>query len=271
MTENTTVVIGGGGKTGARVMDRLKAKGVPARGVSRSTQIPFDWNDPATWPAAIAGAERVYLTYQPDLAAPGAADAVRAFTALAVESGVRRIVLLSGRGEPEAAVSERTVRDSGLEWTILRCAFFNQNFSEGDLAEQVGSGVIVMPVQGAAEPFLDADDIADVAVAALTEDRHVGKLYELTGPRLMTFGEVAAEISKAWGREVRFVPVSPEEYTAMLTENGLPGEIAAYLTQLFTDVLDGRNQHLNDGVRQALGREPRDFAGYAALTWKPGS
>ena len=113
------------------------------------------------------------------------------------------------------------------------------------------------------EPFVDADDIADVAVAALTEDGHIGRLYELTGPRLLTFAEAVDEVAKAAGREIRYVPISIEDYAAAAAEQGVPAEVIELLTYLFGEVLDGRNAHLTDGVQRALGRQPRDFAEYA--------
>ncbi|MFI6509396.1 NAD(P)H-binding protein [Streptosporangium sp. NPDC050855] len=262
----TTLVLGGTGKTGRRVVERLTALGVPVRAGSRSGEPPFDWNDPATWAPVLRGVGSVYLTYQPDLAFPGATETVRSFVAQAAGSGVRRLVLLSGRGEEEAGLSEETVRGSGLEWTIVRASWFCQNFSEDYLLDPVLAGEIAFPAGDVKEPFVDADDIADVVVAALTQDRHVGELYELTGPRLLTFADAAAEISEATGRPIRYVAVSPEEYEAAMVGYGVPAEHAAQLTALFCTVLDGRNAHLGDGVRRALGREPRDFTRYARDT-----
>src|SRR5688500_10945164 len=184
-----TLVLGANGKTGARVAQRLRALGRPVRLGSRSGEPPFDWNAPATWPAAVHGVSAAYVNYQPDLAAPGASDAIRAFTALAAEAGVRRLVLLSGRGEPEAQACEQIVRDSGLEFTLLRASWFAQNFSEGHFVDAILSGEVALPVADVGEPFIDVDDIADAALAALIDDRHVGQLYEMTGPRLLTFAQ----------------------------------------------------------------------------------
>ncbi|MER5317867.1 NAD(P)H-binding protein [Streptosporangium roseum] len=267
MTENTrqgtTLVLGGTGKTGRRVVERLAARGLPVRAGSRSGTPPFDWEDRATWAPALRDVESVYVTYYPDLAAPGAAASIGSFAALAAGSGVRRLVLLSGRGEEEAQACERTVQESGAEWTILRASWFSQNFSEHHLLEPVLSGVVALPAGNVAEPFVDVEDIADVAVAVLTQDGHAGRIYELTGPRLLTFTDAAGEIAKAADREVRYIPVSAEEYADALVEHGVPAEEATMLTELFTKVLDGRNAHLADGVRRVLGREPRDFADYA--------
>src|ERR671921_834763 len=272
-TENTqetktTLVLGGTGKTGRRVVERLRTLGLPARVGSRSGEPPFDWEDHTTWVLALRSVGSVYVTYYPDLAVPGSVEAVRSFAKLAVENGVRRLVLLSGRGEPEAERAELALREvvdakAGAEWTILRSTWFMQNFSEDYMLEHVLSGEIRLPVGDVPTPFLDADDIADVVVAALTEEGHAGQLYELTGPRSLTFAEAAAEIAEATGHEVRYVPVSLEEHAAEAAEHGVPAEVVELLTYLFSGVVDGRNPTTTAGVRLALGREPKDFADYA--------
>jgi uncharacterized protein YbjT (DUF2867 family) len=261
-----TLVLGGTGKTGRRLVERLEARDLPVRVGSRSGEPPFDWEDRATWAPALDGVGSVYLTYYPDLAVPGAVEATRAFAELAVGSGVRRLVLLSGRGEPEAERAERAVRDTGAELTILRSTWFMQNFSEDYMLDHVLSGEIRLPAGDVPTPFLDADDIADIAVAALTDDRHVGQLYELTGTRSLTMAEVAAEIAAASGREVRYVPVSLEEHAAEAAAHGVPPEFVELLTYLFAEVVDGRNADTTDGMRRALGREARDFSDYARAT-----
>ncbi|WP_435870737.1 NAD(P)H-binding protein [Micromonospora globbae] len=264
--QRTILVLGATGKTGRRVVARLAEHPVTVREGSRSAAQPFDWTDRTTWAPVLQGVDAVYLSYHPDLAAPGAADTVGEFTRLAVASGVSRLVLLSGRGEEDAQASEKLVQDAGVEWTILRASWFSQNFSEAHLPDPVRDGEVVLPVGDVPEPFVDADDIAEVAVAALIGDGHAGQLHELTGPRLLTFAEAVAEISTATGRRIDYVQVSPEEYAAALTAEGLPQNVVDLLMYLFTTVLDGRNAHLADGVHRALGRPPRDFAEYAART-----
>jgi uncharacterized protein YbjT (DUF2867 family) len=261
--EKPTLVLGGTGKTGRRVAERLSARGVPTRIGSRSGEPPFDWEKPDTWAAVLEGVESAYVSYYPDLAIPGAVETVGSFAELAVESGVPRLVLLAGRGEAEAEAAEQAVRDSGAELTILRATWFAQNFSEDYWRDAVLSGEVALPAGELPEPFIDADDIADVAVTALTEDGHVGQLYELTGPRLLTFAEAVDEIARATGRGIRYVPVSIEEYAVAAAEQGAPAEVIELLRYLFGEVLDGRNAHLADGVQRALGREPRDFREYA--------
>jgi uncharacterized protein YbjT (DUF2867 family) len=266
-----TLVLGGTGKTGRRVIERLTALGVPTRTGSRSATPPFDWEDRSTWEPALDGVAAAYLSYHPDIAMPEALDRVSAFARLAVARGVSRLVLLSGRGEPEAEAAEAAVRESGAELTIVRATWFAQNFSEDYMHDMVLAGEVALPAGEVPEPFVDCEDIADVAVAALTDDRHIGELYELTGPRLLTFEQAVAEIAEATGRDVRFVPISVEEAAAGWAEHGVPDDLVELLAYLFTDVLDGRNAHLADGVQRALGREPRDFADYARRTAASGA
>ena len=262
MNRSPILVIGSTGKTGRRVVQRLCEGGHAVRNGSRQSDPPFDWEDRATWAPALHGVGSAYVSYYPDLAAPGAVEAVGSFAELAVENDVSRLVLLAGRGKAEAELAEQAVRESGAELTIVRATWFSQNFSEGSFLDSVLSGEVVLPAGDMAEPFVDADDIADVAVAALPEDRHVGKLYELTGPRLLTFAEAVVEIAEATGREIRYVPVAVDEFAAAMATQ-VPGEVIQLLTYLFSEVLDGRNAHTTDGVQRALGREPRDFADYA--------
>jgi len=266
MRARTTLVLGGTGKTGRRVAERLEARNLPVRIGSRSGEPPFDWENDATWPAAVRNVDAVYVSYYPDLAVPGAPDAIRSFTKLAVESGVQHLVLLSGRGEPEAQRCEQIVRESGTAWTLLRASWFSQNFSENYLLEPVLAGEVALPVGNVGEPFVDADDIADAAVAALTDDRHRGQLYELTGPRLWTFAEAIAEIARATGRDIRYVEISADEYASALTQADVPPMISTLVMYLFKEVLDGRNARIADGVTRALGRPPRDFTDYARDT-----
>jgi uncharacterized protein YbjT (DUF2867 family) len=257
-----TLVLGGTGKTGRRVAQRLAARGLPVRIGSRSGKPAFDWDDSSTWASALEGAGSVYISHYLDVV-PGAAETVGSFAELAVANGVRRQVLLGGRGEPEAERVEQAVRDSGAELTIVRSTWFSQNFSEGGFLDFVLAGEVTLPAADTLEPFVDVDDIADVAVAALTEEGHEGELYELTGPRLLTFQEAVAEIARAADREIRYVPVSIDEFGSLLAGQGVPADFVWLLKYLFSEVLDGRNAHLTDGVQRALGREPRDFSEFA--------
>jgi uncharacterized protein YbjT (DUF2867 family) len=266
MNTETILVLGSTGKTGHRVAEGLEARHLRVRHGSRSGTPPFDWENRATWAPALLGVKAVYVSYYPDLAAAGATDAIQSLTNLAVKSGVRRLVLLSGRGEAEAQHGEDIVRRSGVEWTLLRASWFAQNFSEAHFLEPILAGELALPVANIGEPFVDADDIADVAVAALTQDGHAGQLYELTGPRLWTFADAVAAIAQATGRTIRFTQISMTEYAAALEEAQLPTETVDLIRYLFTEVLDGRNASVKDGVVRALGRPPRDFGDYVRKT-----
>ena len=261
--QDPILVLGGHGKTGSRVASRLAALGQPVRIGSRAGSSPFDWNDRATWRPVLDGVRAAYITYQPDVAMPGASDAIASFVGEALDGGVRRLVLLSGRGEPEAELAEQVLMRSGADWTAIRASWFNQNFSEGFLLDMVLAGELVLPVDDIGEPFIDADDIADVAVAALTDDRHIGELYEVTGPRLLSFADAADAIGRAAGRRIAVTTVSRSAFQRGLVDEQVPAEYAWLFDYLFHTVLDGRNARVADGVQRALGREPRDFQSYA--------
>ncbi|KFD21759.1 NmrA family NAD(P)-binding protein [Yokenella regensburgei] len=256
------LVLGATGKTGRRVVEGLQQSGFAVRPGHRGAAIPFDWEDSASWPAALAGVKKVYLSYQPDLAVPGAVATVEAFCRQAVNGGVEKIVLLSGRGEEEAQQAEQVVQQSGADWTVLRASWFMQNFSESFILDSLLEGTVVLPPDEIPEPFVDADDIAEVAIAALTQPGHRNALYELTGPELLTFRQAVARIAAASGREIHYQPVPVEDYVAYLREAQLPADLVALLDYLFSTVLDGRNARLTDGVQRGLGRAPRDFNRY---------
>lgn len=264
--KHPTLILGGTGKIGRRLAERLTALGLPVRIGSRSGAPSFDWENNATWAPAMKGVGAVYISYYPDLSVPGAAEAIGSLANLAVQNGIKRLVLLSGRGETEAQRAEEMLKASGADWTILRCAWFAQNFSESFLLDPLLEGEVQLPVGNVGEPFVDADDIADAAVTALTQQGHVGQLYELTGPRLLSFADAIAEIGKAAGRDIRFKQISHAEFAAAIAAHELPAEFAWLLNELFTEVLDGRNEALTDGVQRVLGRAPKDFSAYTTET-----
>jgi len=263
--ERPTLVLGGTGKTGRRVVARLGARGLPVRVGSRSGQPRFEWGDRSTWTPVLQGVPAAYIPY-PDLVVPEPTQAVRAFAELAIEHGVTRLVMLTGRGEDEAQRGERELQATGADVTIVRCAWFMQIFSEDYLLDPIRDGEVVLPAfDGQLDPFVDADDIADVAATALTEPGHAGQVYELTSPRLLDFPEAIAEIARASGRDITYVPVSVEEYAAGAAEFGVPAEFVDSLTYLFSDVL-GNKAYVTDTVQRVLGRPPRDFTYYATRT-----
>lgn len=272
--QSKILVLGATGKTGRRIVQRLTEQQVPVRLGSRSAPIPFDWENDTTWAPALADVHAVYIAYQPDLAIPGAVEQIQKLVNLSAKAGVKRLVLLSGRGEEEAERCEQVVQHSGLDWTVVRCSFFAQNFSEGIFLDGILGGTLALPVGDVREPFVDVDDIADVATAALTQDGHTGQLYELTGPQLLTFAEAVAQVAHAAGRDIQFVQVPLDAYKQGMQQMGLPDGVIWLVNYLFTTVMDGRNEHIADGVQRALGRQPRSFEAYARAAaatgvWNP--
>ncbi|HEY3983619.1 NAD(P)H-binding protein [Cedecea sp.] len=272
--ESPILVLGATGKTGSRVATRLQQLGIPVRAGHRSATLPFDWQNSTTWQPALQGVKKLYLSFQPDLAVPGAIDTLERFCRQAVNSGVQKIVLLSGRGEDEARQAEDVVKNSGVDWTVLRASWFMQNFSESFILDDLLNGQVYLPPGEIPEPFIDAEDIADAAVAALTQPGHSNTLYELSGPRLMTFAQAIGEIALASGREIHYQQVPVADYVGYLREAQLPAEMVTLLEYLFSTVLDGRNASVTEGIQQSLGRAPRDFSAYIADTlnsgvWQP--
>jgi uncharacterized protein YbjT (DUF2867 family) len=277
MTDTThhrpTLVLGGTSKTGRRLVGRLTRRHIPVRIGSRSGGLPFDWDQPSTWRPVFQDVEAAY-TYVPDLVVSNPLDTIGGLLETALAAGTQRLVLLSGRGEVKAQACEKILMSSGADWTILRASFFNQNFSESYLLDPVSAGQVMLPAGKVGEPFSDTDDIADVAATVLTEDGHIGELYELTGPRALTFAEATAAIAEATGRDIAYTRISPQDFAAGLAAGGVPRDIIDFLVDLFGTVLDGRNAEVADGVERVLGRPARDFADYARVTaatgvWNP--
>ncbi len=265
--DDLTLVLGGNGKTGRRVVERLSSAGYNVRATSRSTQPRFDWEDRSTWAAALEGARQAYVAYQPDIAVPGALATVTALFDQAVRSGVTRLVLLSGRGEVEAEQAEDALKACGADWTILRCNWFSQNFSESFfLLDSVRIGLVALPVQPIPEPFVDVEDIAEAAVVALTQRGHSGQLYVLSGRSAVSFPDAVALIARATGRDIRFMSVPAEDYRNQLLQAGLPTVEVNLILYLMTTILDGRNEKPTDGVHRILGRPAGDFADYVRRT-----
>lgn len=270
MQDRPTLIIGATGKTGRRIADRLAADGVFIRRGSRGSETPFDWENRETWAPALNGARAAYISYFPDLAFPGAVEAAGALAEAARAAGVERLVLLSGRGEHHAQQGEEAVLAAGVPTTRLRCAWFAQNFSEGYLRDPILSGVLPMPGGNVAEPILDVNDIAEVAVKALKDEGTESQFYELTGPRLMTFAEMAETLARATGRAVRHVPISFEQFHAGLSE-GAGADVADVFTAIARETLDGRNAAVCDGIQRALGRPGKDFADFAREAARAGT
>ncbi|WP_316633505.1 NmrA family transcriptional regulator [uncultured Flavobacterium sp.] len=271
MNKKKILVLGSNGKTGRRVAERLEqVENIEVRLGSRNEKIPFDWEKPETWEAVLQDIDSVYITFQPDLAIPSAEDSIENFTNLATKLGVQKMVLLSGRGEKEAQLCEKIVKENAKNWTIVQASWFNQNFSESIFLDPILAGMVALPRAEALEPFIDADDIAEVVTASLLDDKHNGQTYELTGPRLLTFKEIVNEIAEVSGRDIAFQALTLEEYTQMLKEYQVPEDHIWLVNYLFEQVLDGRNSTVTSDVEKVLGRKAKDFSAYAKETAQTG-
>ena len=262
MQNQPVLIVGKTAKTGLRVEQRLQTLGYATRGVARSTSPAFDWEDRSTWRAAMEGTRAAYVTFYPDLAVPGAEQKISEFLDLAKQAGLEHVVLLSGRGEKGAERAEAVLANSGLDWNVVRASWFMQNFSEGFMIEGILNGELMLPAGDIVEPFIDIDDIADVAVAALTRPELKNRLFEVSGPRALTFAQCAEEISEAVGYPVKFTRISIDEFLQALREQGLSEEMLWLMNELFTVVFDGRNSTPASGVAEALGRPATDFSEY---------
>jgi len=283
MTKHTTstdprpiLVTASTGKTGRRVVELLESNDIPTRRASRTAPVPFDWTDHTTYASNLKGVRAAYIVYTPDLSIPRAQDDIRAFVNAAIDEGVERLVLLSGRGEPAAEACENIVRESGLEYTLVRAAWFSQNFDEGDFLPMILEGTLALPAGDVAEPFIDADDIAEVVFVSLTQHGHNAELYELTGPRAITFHEVAQILAAQTDRPITYVPITMDQFKSGLAAVGVPTEHINMLEYVMSHTLDGRGIHPQDGVQRALGRPPKDFIAYATQAsatniWNPQS
>ncbi len=273
--KNKILVLGGKGKTGRKVADRLTKLDQMVRIGSRNETPSFDWQDPSTWSAALNGMDKVYITFQPDLAVPGALAAIEGLTKEAKRSGIKKLVLLSGKGEREAELCEQVVIHSGIDYIIVRASWFNQNFSESFLLDPILAGHVALPQAKVKIPFVDTDDIADVVIEALLNDQHHGQIYQLTGPELLTFEEVISEIALATDRDIVFTAISLSAYTKMLEEFKVPADYVWLINYLFTEVL-GNDQisEVTSDIEKVLGRKPKKFSEYvqeaaAAGVWNP--
>nr|WP_315151722.1 NmrA family transcriptional regulator [uncultured Flavobacterium sp.] len=271
MESKKILILGGNGKTGRRVAQLLNSvNGVEVRLGSRSEKPSFDWEKPETWLEAIKGIDTAYITFQPDLAIPTAPETIRQFTELAAQNGVDKMVLLSGRGEKEAQICEEIVKSTAQKWTIVRTSWFNQNFSESIFLEPILAGFVALPKANIPEPFTDADDIAAVVAEALLNEKHNGKTYELTGPRLLNFEQAIAEIAEITGREIVFQSLSLEQYIDMLRQYQVPEDVIWLVNYLFAEVLDGRNSTVTNDIEKVLGRKATDFTDYVLKTAQTG-
>jgi len=273
--KHSILVIGGTGKTGRKVASKLTALGHNVRLGSRNASPKFDWDDYETWEEAMHGMDKVYITFQPDLAVPGALEAIENLTKKAKLCKVKKLVLLSGKGEREAELCEQVIIHSGIDFTIVRASWFNQNFSESFFLEPILEGFVALPQAEAKVPYVDTEDIADVVVEALLNEKHNGEIYQLTGPRLLTFKSAIQEISNAIDREIIFTPISLSAYTEAMKQQGVPSDFVWLIEYLFAEVLTNpSNSEITNDIQKVLGRKPIDFSEFIKETkvtgvWNP--
>jgi len=264
------LVLGATAKTGRRVAEKLVALGHDVRAVSRSTTPAFDWTDPTTWDDALRDRDAVYVTFQPDLAVPGSDEIIASFAKRALMHGAKRIVMLSGRGEEAAHRAEDALRHSGADATVLRANWFFQNFNEDLFLPYIQQGTLALPAGDTPEPFVDANDIAECAVACLLDNGHIGKIYELSGPSAVTFADVTEMISSVTNHPVNFVAIAVDELDAGLEADGMSNEVRGLIRYLFSEVLDGRNCQPTSDVYEILGRQPNSLRNFVEETAKTG-
>jgi len=269
------LVLGGTGKTGRRVVNRLAEQGVRVRAASRNpaesvagiNPFHFDWDDASTHGPALAGVDAVYLI-PPAMVVDHVAQ-VTAFIAAAQEAGSPRIVMLTARGvNTDDAIpmrqEELVLETSGLRWSVVRPTWFNQNFSEGFLEPAVfGNGVISVPAGDGGVPFIDADDIADVATALLLDPSLDGQAYDISGPETMSWAAAIAMLGEALDRDLTYVDADPVQWEQSMVGQGVPAAYAGLLGGLFSVIRNGYDAHRSDGVEKLLGHEPTSFRAWA--------
>ncbi len=269
--KSNILVIGGTGKTGRKVVSRLNTLGHHVRIGSRSASPAFDWDNSEMWSESMRDIDKVYITFQPDLAVPGALEAIEELTKQAKKCNVKKLVLLSGKGEREAELCEQVIIHSGLDHTIVRASWFNQNFSESFFLEPILDGFVALPQADVKVPYVDTDDIADVVVEALLNEEHNGKIYQLTGPRMLTFKDVIKEISDATERDITFTPIALTAYTKAMKQQGVPSDFIWLIAYLFSEVLGNpNNAEVTNDIETVLGRKPKDFSEYIRETAQSG-
>lgn len=258
------LVIGGGGKNGSRVVKKLKTLGYTVFSTTRvrdevneDTRF-FDWNDGTSYDQALKNMDKVYIVH-PDTSIPDAKEQITELISTMVENSISKAVLLSGRGQESVRKCEDILISSPLKWAVLRSAWFNQNFSEGHFSHGIQAGEVTFMADSVKEPFVDLDDLSDAVVECLIDEKHDGKIYEITGSELLTFKEAVEMIGNKLNRSIKYNFLDKDEYRELLKKAGLPPFVAEHMAAAFDEILDGRNENTGDGIQKVLGRNPRKF------------
>ena len=241
--------------------DTLEHAGVAA--------VMADYADPARLSEAMAGIEQVYLigpADPPHVSHEGAViDAAR-------QAGVRRIVKQSAMAAHDMSACtfkrwngmvERQLMQSGLAYTILRPTGFMQNFVNYDAARIAADAAIRAPLGDARVSWIDVRDIAGVAAAVMDEEGHDGRVYDLSGPEALSHHEVAAKLSAATGREIRYEPLSDAEWFRQMLARGLPAAAARSMLSLYQAYREADPGPVTGWVEVLTARSPRSFDAFA--------
>ncbi|AFC31400.1 YesF [Paenibacillus mucilaginosus 3016] len=272
------LVTGAAGKTGSRTASRLREMGYPVRTAGRNRaaaaghegeHVVFDWNEESTHEAALEGVSAVYLVGPLMVMEP--AKIMIPFLEKAWKAGVRRAVLLSSASVPEGGPVfgevHRYLREQAPEWAVLQPSYFMQNFTEGPHGAAVRQGGDLVTAAGEGRvAFVNADDIAEVAVRALTDSVPHNTAHVITGPEALTYGEAAEILSRTAGREVRHVSVSPRELQQQWMALGMPEDYAAFMAGLDEGIRDrGTESRVTDTVERITGRRPVSLAEFLSV------
>jgi uncharacterized protein YbjT (DUF2867 family) len=263
---STFLIIGGTGKVGSRVTQYLTTAGHVARVASRTGgDVRFDWRDADSYRPAVEGADGIFIV------GPGSATdwspSLTRLLEVAAAAGVRRVVLLSARGVeflPDGAVAraERAVQDGSIPWTILRPSHFAQNFTEAMFVPV--DGAVIAPVGDGAEPFVDVDDIAQVASTVFGSDDWRNEIIDISGPSALGFVDAVAVLAEHTGRPTRFEDESAEDHIARLRSANTPEGYIEWRMAMLGGIRSGADAYVSDGVERVLGRPATSFPEWAA-------
>jgi uncharacterized protein YbjT (DUF2867 family) len=264
------LVTGGTGKTGSLVARQLAARGVEARVATRNVttpdQVHFEWGNTASFSTALDGVDAIYLVAPTDRT--DHLPVMRPLLEQAVNQGVSQLVLLSASSLPEGAPMMGEVhawlRANAARWTVLRPSWFMQNFVTQHLPSIVNEGCIYSATQDGRTPFIDAADIAAVAVEALSDPTLASAERILTGPETLSYDEVAARLSAVSQRPVRHCRLTVEELARRYAGFGIPEHYAGELALMDNAIAHGSEDRTTTEVEQVTGRKATKLTDFLA-------
>jgi len=240
---------------GVRNIDEAKKK-LP----SVNNFVEFDFSNSATYEGAVENVDRVFVLGPPmemhldELVAP--------FLDFLKSKEINRVVYLSALGSEYMktltfhTTLTQKIKDDGFDFTILKPSFFAQNFKNYEGENITERGVVYVPAGDGKAAFVDVNDIAAVAATALTEDGHVGKTYEITGPEALSYQDAAKLLSEVTGKQIVYPVPTPEEFTATLKQAGAPDFIAPYMIDVYSMISNHHVNVVSNHVEQVTGNKP---------------